>query len=327
MVLIFNDTEMTRSIFLSQSEKEILLCVMALSKTKFGPGSIDVPFENTPKNKKTECFSIYLFSRCGHCQRLMPTFDKLAAGVNAKEDANVKIGAVDCTKDGELCSEHEVTGYPTLRFFKKNSKESVKFRGTRDLPSLQSFIIEQLGESGENLVDSDSVEVPKPVSALVELTEDTFPKHVATGKHFIKFYAPWCGHCQKLAPTWQDLAKTFEHDKDVSISKIDCTQYRPICTDFEVKGYPTLLWIEDGKKIEKYSGSRAHEDLKAYVDKMSGHPKQAEEKKEPSKDSSSVVLQLTKDDFEHTIEKGVTMAKFYAPWCSHCEYMEYTSGI
>lgn len=38
--------------------------------------------------------------------------------------------------------------------------------------------------------------VPDAVKGLRELTEDTFDKHVATGKHFIKFYAPWCGHCQ-----------------------------------------------------------------------------------------------------------------------------------
>lgn len=38
--------------------------------------------------------------------------------------------------------------------------------------------------------------VPESISTLVELTEENFDKHVATGKHFVKFYAPWCGHCQ-----------------------------------------------------------------------------------------------------------------------------------
>lgn len=54
---------------------------------------------------------------------------------------------------------------------------------------------------------------------------------------------------QRLAPAWEALAQSFEHDKSVTIGKLDCTQYQSVCTAFEVKGYPTLLWIVDGKKV------------------------------------------------------------------------------
>lgn len=93
---------------------------------------------------------------------------------------------------------------------------------------------------------------PEAVNGLLELTEDTFEKHVSSGHHFVKFYAPWCGHCQKLAPTWDELANSLRNDDVVSISKIDCTQHRSICGQFDIKGYPTLLWIEDGKKVLNY---------------------------------------------------------------------------
>lgn len=84
---------------------------------------------------------------------------------------------------------------------------------------------------------------------MTELTEDNFDRYVSTGKHFVKFYAPWCGHCQKLAPTWEQLAQSYESDNSVSVSKVDCTQYRSVCNQFDIKGYPTLLWVEDGKKV------------------------------------------------------------------------------
>lgn len=86
-----------------------------------------------------------LLSRCGHCQRLAPTWEQLGEMLN-EDDGNIRIAKVDCTTDSSLCSEHDVTGYPTLKFFKTGADEGVKFRGTRDLPTLTTFINEQLRE-------------------------------------------------------------------------------------------------------------------------------------------------------------------------------------
>jgi len=55
---------------------------------------------------------------------------------------------------------------------------------------------------------------------LYELTAETFDDHVATGQHFIKFYAPWCSHCKHLAPTWDELANVYSTDITVTIAKV-----------------------------------------------------------------------------------------------------------
>ncbi|XP_053971858.1 thioredoxin domain-containing protein 5 [Hylaeus anthracinus] len=267
--------------------------------------------------KKKNHFVMFYAPWCGHCQGLEPTWEQLAEMSN-KEYHNLKIAKVDCTTDSSLCTEHDVTGYPTLKLFKAGETKGIKFRGTRDLPSLISFLVDQLGTTLEvaDVVPSP----PEAVNGLIELTEDTFDKHVSTGYHFVKFYAPWCGHCQKLAPTWEELANSLRNSNYVTISKVDCTQHRGVCSQFDIKGYPTLLWIEDGKKVDKYSGQRTHEELKAYVSKML----------EKSNDQTNVntchsdntlhtVLSLTGESFKHGIEKGVSFVKFFAPWCGHCK--------
>lgn len=116
--------------------------------------------------------------------------------MNRDEESRVRIAKVDCTVASKTCSDNEVTSYPTLKFFKINNEETVKYRNTRDLPSLTQFINDQLGST---LPEEDSVvAVPAPLKALVELTDKNFATVTGTGKHFIKFYAPWCGHCQKV---------------------------------------------------------------------------------------------------------------------------------
>jgi len=40
------------------------------------------------------------------------------------------------------------------------------------------------------------------------------------GLHFIKFYAPWCSHCRKLAPTWKALAEYHKDNVDITVAKV-----------------------------------------------------------------------------------------------------------
>ncbi|KAF7992883.1 hypothetical protein HCN44_005227 [Aphidius gifuensis] len=276
---------------------------------------------------KKNHFIMFFAPWCGHCRRLEPTWKNLAEKFNENNDnSQVTIGKVDCTTDSSVCSQNDVTGYPTLKFFKEGESTGIKFRGTRDLQSLTSFINEQLGSAKTPNDDNEiNTSVPEPINGLVELTEDTFDDHVSSGLHFVKFYAPWCGHCQRLAPTWDELGKSNSHDKLVNIAKVDCTQHQSVCEKFDIKGYPTLLWIENGKKIDKYTGQRGTIELKEYINKMlKKSTENIDDNSVIDDDSVQSVLTLTGESFEHGIIKGITLVKFFAPWCGHCKRLAST---
>ena len=69
--------------------------------------------------------------------------------------------------------------------------------------------------------------------------------------------APWCGHCKKLAPTYEKVANYF-HEKNagVHVAKIDATEHQGLASRFDIKGYPTLLLFREDRKVADFSGPR-----------------------------------------------------------------------
>ena len=67
------------------------------------------------------------------------------------------------------------------------------------------------------------------------------PLHIFIFCYF-KFYAPWCGHCRKLEPVMDEVARDFDADisNPVTIAKIDATRFYKSANYFEIKAYPTI---------------------------------------------------------------------------------------
>merc|ERR1712154_451915 len=82
---------------------------------------------------------------------------------------------------------------------------------------------------------------------------------------FIKFFAPWCGHCKKMAPDWEKLATEFEGKADALIAEVDCTaDGKPLCDANGVRGFPTLKW-GDATALEDYQGGRSFDALSTFA--------------------------------------------------------------
>jgi len=159
---------------------------------------------------------------------------------------------------------------------------------------------------------------PESNNGVYELTDENYSTFLSKGRHFVKFYAPWCGHCRNLAPTWVLLGESFQNDHSVSISMLDCDTHSLACQKYKIEGYPTLLWIVDGKVIEKYTGARSHQDLKAFVNRKKQEDI-IEIKKYGKVRSEDVMIYLTNHDFERVVKNGVTFVHFWVPWSTHCK--------
>ena len=98
------------------------------------------------------------------------------------------------------------------------------------------------------------------------LTPDNWDAETGGKTVFLKFFAPWCGHCKKLKPDWDKLMDAFDGSKSALVADVDCTaEGKPLCESNGVQGFPTLKW-GDPSALESYEGARSYDALKKFAD-------------------------------------------------------------
>lgn len=151
---------------------------------------------------------------------------------------------------------------------------------------------------------------------VLALTAESFELEVGKDKHaLVEFYAPWCGHCKKLAPEYEKLGSSFKKSKSVLIAKVDCDDHKSVCSKYGVSGFPTIKWFPKGSLEPKdYSGARTVESMVEFVNLEAGTYGKV------SAPVSDVVV-LSPENFDSIAldESKDVLVEFYAPWCGHCK--------
>ncbi|CAN8304532.1 unnamed protein product [Cochlearia groenlandica] len=119
----------------------------------------------------------------------------------------------------------------------------------------------------------------EPVKVVVSDSLDEM--FLNSGKNvLLEFYAPWCGHCQKLVPILDQVAVSYGSDPSVVIAKLDATVNDYPADTFDVKGFPTIYFRSASGKIVLYEGDRTKEDIVSFIDKN-------KDKSEPTKEEKT----------------------------------------
>ena len=58
----------------------------------------------------------------------------------------------------------------------------------------------------------------------VEVTMDNYESLVLGKNAFVKFFAPWCGHCKGMKPAWDQLGGDYAGSSSVVVADADCTE-------------------------------------------------------------------------------------------------------
>jgi protein disulfide-isomerase-like protein len=143
-------------------------------------------------------------------------------------------------------------------------------------------------------------------AAGLSLTPDNWDDNVSGKTVFIKFFAPWCGHCKKMAPDWEKLMTEYADHATVTVAEVDCTTAgKPLCDSNGVKGFPTIKH-GDPANLDDYQGGRTYADFSKFAKGLKPlcSPSNMDLCDDEQKKKIEEVQALSMDDLEAKISEG-----------------------
>jgi len=102
------------------------------------------------------------------------------------------------------------------------------------------------------------------------------PIHVESADHLaelvedndvvlVDYYADWCGPCQMLEPTVEEIAD----ETDAVVAKVDIDELQDLAKDKGIRSVPTLQFYAGGEQVEQVIGVQDKDDLVSIIEQIS----------------------------------------------------------
>lgn len=270
-------------------------------------------FRKLLKKEERPILMMFYAPWCGVCKRMMPAFQEAATDLKGSyvlAGMNVHPSEFDGIKQ-----EYNIKGYPTFCYFEKG-KFLYNFE---NYGATASDIAEWMQNPQPPQQTTPEVLWSEQESAVFHLTDDDFDTFIKDHPSLlVMFYAPWCGHCKKMKPEYEEAAETLNRDIDSPgvLAAVDATVHKLLAERYHISGFPTMKYFENGEEKYTLPQLRTKDKIIEWLHNPEAPPppEQSWEEKQTS------VVHLMAEDFKESLKKRKhALVMFYAPWCPHCK--------
>lgn len=94
--------------------------------------------------------------------------------------------------------------------------------------------------------------------AVTVITKENFEQEVLQSDKpvLVDFWASWCGPCQMLSPTIEEISDERE---DIKVGSVNVDEQNELAARFGVMSIPTLVVFKNGKAVNSSLGVRPKE--------------------------------------------------------------------
>ncbi|MCM8794592.1 MAG: thioredoxin [Candidatus Omnitrophica bacterium] len=106
--------------------------------------------------------------------------------------------------------------------------------------------------------------------ASVTVTQANFQTEVLQSKTLVivDFWASWCAPCRAIAPVLDELALAYKGK--LTVGKVNVDEYPDLAAQFGILNIPTLIFVKEGKEVDRVVGVQPKNALEEKIKKLSG---------------------------------------------------------
>ena len=201
---------------------------------------------------------------CGHCKNLAPEYEKAATNLKGL----VKIAAIDCDKEQQLCGGFGIKGFPTIKVFKPSGDPQKPptpedYNGPRTAAGIANYATEIM---------------PSYVTSLTKKNHDQFLEKNSDLPIVLSFTEK-----DKTSSLYKGLSAEFKGR--LAFAEVKKSQ-KELVSQYEVKNFPSVLVLKKDGSKDHFKDKLSHTNLEKFLSSFAG-PKTSTKSSSSSKSSKS----------------------------------------